>query len=64
MRCHPGLRASRRLYRALPARFDALATQGTLMAVEWARALEKDETGTQCVRLVDDVIERNSDLKW
>jgi hypothetical protein len=64
MRRHPRFRTARKLYRALPNRFAALQTQGTLMAVEWARAIEKDDTGLQCVRLVDDVIERNSELKW
>jgi hypothetical protein len=64
MRRHPRFRAARKLYRALPARFERLQTQGTRMALEWATALEKDETGYQCVRLTNDVIERNSELKW
>lgn len=60
----PGFFTAARIYSRLPERFPTLAERPVLMMVEWHRALEKDDTGRQCIRLTDDVIERNSELEW
>jgi hypothetical protein len=47
-----------RVYRRLTSRFDALEGHEPMLTAGWQRALEKDPTGRNCIRLLDDWIER------
>jgi hypothetical protein len=47
-----------RAYRRLPTRFDALSGHEPMLIAGWQRALEKDVTGLNCIRLLQDWIER------
>jgi hypothetical protein len=47
-----------RTYKRLPDRYDALSGHEPMLIAGWQRALEKDATGLNCIRLLTDWIER------
>jgi hypothetical protein len=63
MTYHPQFHAARKRFRDLPRLYPHLFDQTVQLGNQWNRALEKDPTGLQCVRLVDDLIERLQPMK-
>jgi hypothetical protein len=62
-RMHPRYHEARRQLRDLPRLYPSLFDQTTTIGRQWTTALEKDATGQQCVRLVDDLVERLTPMK-
>lgn len=57
-------RLARAKFRELPKKIGADSGLTRALARQWREASAKDPSGMQCVRLVDDIIERNTPLKW
>jgi hypothetical protein len=55
---HPRYQEARKRLRDLPQSYPSLFDQTLRLGVLWNTALEKDATGLQCVRFVDDLVER------
>jgi hypothetical protein len=60
MPMHPEYEAAQRRFRDLIG-YDYMWSE--YMRERWAEALEKDPTGAQCVRMVEDLEEQNREMK-
>jgi hypothetical protein len=62
-RMHPRYQEARKRLRDLPQRYPSLFDQTIILGQQWNAALEKDATGLQCVRFVDDLVERLTPMR-
>jgi hypothetical protein len=62
-RMHPRYHEARKRLRDLPTLYPSLFDQTLTIGHQFRTALEKDATGLQCVRFVDDLVERMTPMR-
>ncbi len=63
MSMHPHYRSARKRLANLITIHPSLFDQTLTIGARWREALAKDDTGRQCVRYVDDLIERMTPMR-